>query len=74
MHTLSKKDLNSAEFYTVQVSQSPTTGITADGEVQTNGEATAYVKKNAFIRDSKAPRRYADSSHAILKTARRSLS
>ena len=44
-HTLSRKDLNSVELETVQVSKNPTTVVTADGEVQTNEEATVYVKK-----------------------------
>ena len=43
MHMLSRKDLNSAELDTVRVSRTPTTGMTANGEVQTNEEATVYV-------------------------------
>ena len=34
MHMTSKKVLNSAELETVTTSRSPTTGITANGEVQ----------------------------------------
>ena len=50
MHMLSRKYLNSAELETVQVSQSPTTAITANGEVQTKEEATVYVKElNLFV-------------------------
>ena len=45
MHMISKKDLNSAEFYTLTTSRSPTTVITANGEVQTHEEATVYVKE-----------------------------
>ena len=45
MHTISKKDLNSAELETVTTSRSPTTVQTANGEVQTNEEATVYVKE-----------------------------
>ena len=45
MHTISKKDLNSAELETVTTSKSPTTVITANGEVQTHEEATVYVKE-----------------------------
>ena len=45
MHMISKKDLNSAEMETVTTSRSPTTVITANGEVQTNDEATVYVKE-----------------------------
>ena len=44
VHMISKKDLNSAELETVTTSKSPTTVITANGEVQTNEEATVYVK------------------------------
>ena len=43
MHTLSRKELNSAELETVRVSRNPTTVITADQELQTNEEATEYV-------------------------------
>ena len=56
-HMLSRKDLNSAELETVRVSESPTRVVTANGEVQTNDEATVYVKAIGFIRDSKASRR-----------------
>ena len=45
MHMISKKDLNSAELETVTTSRSPTTVFTANGEVQTNEEATVYVKE-----------------------------
>ena len=45
MHIISKKDLNSAELETVTTSRSPTTVITANGEVQTDEEATVYVKE-----------------------------
>ena len=44
MHMIGKKDLNSAEFETLTTSRSPTTVITANGEVQTHEEATVYVK------------------------------
>ena len=43
MHMLSKKDLNSAELDTVRVCRSPPTVITANVDVQTNGEATVNV-------------------------------
>ena len=42
MHMVSKKDLNSAELET---SRSPTTVMTANGEVQTREEATENVKQ-----------------------------
>ena len=45
MHMLNKKDLNSAELETVRVSESPTTVVAANGEVQANKEATVYVKE-----------------------------
>ena len=45
MHMISKNDLNSAELETVTTSRSPTTVMTANGEVQMNEEATVYVKE-----------------------------
>ena len=45
MHMISKKDLNSAELEILTTSRSPTTVITANGEVQTHEEATVYVKE-----------------------------
>ena len=45
MHLMSKKDLNSAELETVTTSRSPTTVITANGEVQTHEKATVYVRE-----------------------------
>ena len=45
MHMIGKKDLNFAELETVTTSKSPTTVFTANGEVQTNEEATVYGKK-----------------------------
>ena len=45
MHMFSNKDLNSAEMDTLTKSCSPTTVITANGEVQTHEEATVYVKE-----------------------------
>ena len=45
MHMLSRKDLNSAELETVRISESPTTVVTANGEVLTKEEATVYVKQ-----------------------------
>ena len=44
MH-MKQKDLNSAEMDTLTTSRSPTTVITANGEVQTHEEATFYVKE-----------------------------
>ena len=45
MHMLSRKDLNSAELETVKVSESLTTVVAANGDVQTKGQATVYVKE-----------------------------
>ena len=42
---VSKKDLNSAELETMRTSRSPTTVMTANGEVQTREEATVYVEQ-----------------------------
>ena len=44
MHMVSKRDLNSAELETMRTSRSPTTVMTANGEVQTR-EATVHVKE-----------------------------
>ena len=45
MYMISKKDLNDAEMDILTKSCSPTTVITANGEVQTHEEAIAYVKE-----------------------------
>ena len=45
MHMISKKDLSGAEMDTVTTSRSPTTVITANGEVQTN-EVSTVMSKN----------------------------
>ena len=45
IHTISTKDLSDAEMDTLTKSCSPTTVITATGEVQTREEATVYVKE-----------------------------
>ena len=45
MHMISKKDLNSGEMDSLTSSKSPTTVITANGEVQTHEEATVSVKE-----------------------------
>ena len=42
-HMLSRKDQNSAELDTIRVSRNPTKVMTANGEMQTNEEATMYV-------------------------------
>ena len=49
-HTVSKKDLNSAELETMRTSRSLTTVMTANGEVQTIEEATENAKElNLFV-------------------------
>ena len=45
MHMISEKASNSAELETVTTSRSPTTVITPNGEVETNEEATVYVRE-----------------------------
>ena len=45
MHVVSNKDHNSAELETMRRSRSPTTVMTANGEVQTREESTVYVKQ-----------------------------
>ena len=49
MHMVSKKPLNSAELETMRTSRSPTTVMTANGEVQTREEATVCVKQLDFF-------------------------
>ena len=44
MHMLSKKDLSSDEMDTLRRSRTPTTAMTANGEVQTNEEAQVHVQ------------------------------
>ena len=44
MRMLSKKDLSSDEMGTLRRSRTPTTVVTANGEVQTNEEAQVYVQ------------------------------
>ena len=45
MHMVSRKDLTSGELETVRTSRSPTTAMTANGEVRTREEATVYVRE-----------------------------
>ena len=45
MHMVSKKDLNSAQLETMRTSRSPTTVMTANGEVPTEEAATENVKQ-----------------------------
>ena len=61
MHMISKKDLNSAEMDTLTKSCSPTTVITANGEVQTHEEATVYVKELDIFLTMKVLEDYASS-------------
>ena len=46
MHVVSRKDMNSAELETVRVSKSPTTVVTANGEVRAKEAATVYMSDN----------------------------
>ena len=61
MHMISKKDWNSAELETVTTSRSPMTVIPANGEVQTDEEATIYVKELDIFFDNESPRGHASS-------------
>ena len=45
MHMVSEKDLLSAELETMRTSRSPTTVMTANGEVRTKKEATVHVNQ-----------------------------
>ena len=55
MHMISKKDMSDAELETLTTSRSPTTVITANGEVQTHEEATV-CQRIGYILDSESPR------------------
>ena len=61
MHMISKKDLSNAEMDTLTTSRSPTTVITANGEVQTHEEPTVCVKELDIFLTMKSPRGYASS-------------
>ena len=62
MHMVSEKDLNSAELETMKTSRSPTTMMTANGEVRTNKEATICVKQLDLLRQSYASSRNSRSA------------
>ena len=65
MHMISRKDLNSAESETLTTSRSPMTVITANGEVQTNAEATTVLcQRVGHMLDNETHRGYASSSFA----------
>ena len=72
MHMISKKDLSDAEMDTLTKSCSPTIVITANGEVQTHGEATVFVKELdkflTFIKCSKARQQHCRSESFAMKT------
>ena len=61
MHMSSKKDLSDAEMDTLTKSCSPTTVITANGEVQTHEEATVCVKELDVFLDYESPREHVSS-------------
>ena len=52
MHMLSNKDLSSDEMDTLRRSRTPTTVVTANGEVQTNEEATSVRFRPRSVRHS----------------------
>ena len=56
MYMISKKDLNFGELETLTTSRSPTTVITANGEVQTHEEATV-CQRVGYILDNVSPSR-----------------
>ena len=60
IHMISKKDLNYAEMDTLTKSCSPTIVTTANGEVQTLGDATVYVKVG-YLLDYESSRKHASS-------------
>ena len=72
MHMISRKDLNDAEMDTLTISCSPTTVITANGEVQTHEEATVYVKELDILLTMKllenTPEQYCRSESFAMKT------
>ena len=54
LHMVSKRDFNSAELKTMSISRSPTTVMTANGEVQKREEATDIRQRIGLIRDGYA--------------------
>ena len=62
MHVVSEKDLDSAELETMRTSRSPTTVMTANGEVRTNKEATENVETIGLIRQCYASSRNSGST------------
>ena len=60
MHMSSKKDLNYAELETLTTSRSPTTVITANGEVQTPG-GHSLCQRIGYVLDNESPREHASS-------------
>ena len=60
MHMVSKKDLSEAEMDTLTKSCSPTIVITANGEVQTQEEASV-CQRIGYILDNESPREHASS-------------
>ena len=55
MHMVSKKDLNSDELETMRTSRTPTTVMTANGEVQTRERRSHGIyQRIGLIRDSYA--------------------
>ena len=70
MHMISRKDLNSTELETVRTSRSPTTVVTANVEVQTDEEATVFVKELEKFdgKTSRTRQRYCRSESFAMNT------
>ena len=64
MHMLSRKDLTSAELESVKVSESPTTVVAANGEVQTKEEVNSVCQRIGFVRFSKIHRPFSHSENS----------
>ena len=70
MQMISQKDVNSAELETLRTSKSPTTVITANGEVETHKEAAMHFKElDIFLTMRVLEDTPAVKNHISLKTA-----
>ena len=68
MHMANKRYSNSVELETIMIWRSPTTVMTANGEVQTNKEATVCVK----LLDFSSKLRFFEQTPAVLSLGKRS--
>ena len=68
MHMDNKRYSNSVELETIMIWRSPTTVMTANGEVQTNKEATVCVK----LLDFSSKLRFFEQTPAVLSLGNRS--